>query len=248
MSQSHSHESQPAERQRFATTRWSVVLAAGHESAPGAEEALAELCRTYWYPLYAYVRRRGYSYDDAQDLTQEFFARLIEKKYLGMVDRERGKFRSFLLASFQHFLANEWDRAQAQKRGGGMTFLSLEAETAESRYALEPVDETTPETLYERRWALTLLDQTLSRLRQHYEEKGQEELFEQLKFSLTGDTGAAYAELAERLGLTEGAIKVDVSRMRQRYRTLLREEIAHTVTTTEEVDEELLHLQAALSR
>jgi len=224
---------------RFAATRWTIVLAAGHGASPQAGRALEELCRTYWYPLYAYVRRRGYESHEAEDLTQEFFARLLAQNYLADVDRERGKFRSFLLASLMHFLANEWDRAHAQKRGGGQVLVSLDAET---RYQREPVDEASADKLLDRAWAVALLDQVLARLEAESEPKQ----FAALKPFLTaGRDAIPYAEVAGKLGTTEGAVKVAVHRLRKRYRALLREEIAHTVASPSEIDEEIRHLFAA---
>lgn len=232
----------------FATTHWSVVLAAGHPSSATAQQALESLCRTYWYPLYTFVRHKGFNAADAQDLTQEFFARLIAKDDLGDVDRAKGKFRSFLLASLTHFLANEWDRLKAQKRGGGHSVLSLNAESAEERYHLEPARELPADRAFDRRWALTLLDEVLKRLRADYVNTGKEELFELLKETLTGDrTALPYADIGTRLGMSEGAVKVAVHRLRQRYRELLRTEIASTVASPDEVDDELQHLFTALS-
>ena len=230
----------------FAQTRWSMVLAAGGEGAQ-AGEALERLCATYWYPLYAFVRRQGKSAHDAQDLTQGFFARLLEKKDLAAVDRAKGKFRSFLLAAIQHYLANEWDRAHTQKRGGGVTLLSIDDAEAERRYHEEPAEQITAEQLFDRRWALTLLDQVLKRLGDEMQREGKAAQFDALKFCLTGECGAAYEEIARRLGTTEGALKVAVHRLRDRYRALLRAEIAETVGSEAEVDEELRQLFSALS-
>ncbi|MFV1967115.1 MAG: RNA polymerase sigma factor [Pirellulaceae bacterium] len=207
---------------RFETTHWSVVLAAAHRSSPDSDEALESLCRTYWYPLYAYVRRRGYSADDAKDLTQEFFARLLEKDYLQAADCERGRFRSFLLTVLKRFLSKERERAEAQKRGGGRKLLSIDFTSGEDRCRLEPSHDWTPEKVYERRWALTLLDQVLNRLGREYAEKQETQLFEHLKVYLTGSSGApAYAQTAADLSMSESAVKVAVHRMRQRYRELL---------------------------
>ena len=229
----------------FHTTRWSIVVSAKGDSC-GAHESLAKLCEAYWYPLYAFVRRQGMSEHDAQDLTQEFFARLLEKGWLGGVERERGKFRSWLLASMKHFLANEWDRANRLKRGGGQTVLSLDAQTAEARYALEPADPMTADRIFERRWALTLLEQVLVRLRKEFVAAGREKLFEELKAALAGGK-VDYAEIAARLNLNEGAVRVAVHRLRLRYRDLVRAEIAETVATEDEVDAEVQHLFAALA-
>ncbi|MBM4081881.1 MAG: sigma-70 family RNA polymerase sigma factor [Planctomycetes bacterium] len=233
---------------QFATTRWTIVLTAGRSDTPQAQAALGKLCQTYWYPLYAYVRRQGHSREDAQDLTQEFFAKLIAKHYLGDVDRSKGKFRSFLLASLKHFLANEWDKSRAQKRGGGHTLVALDTQTAENRYRLEPVDTMTADRIYERRWALTLLDEVLKRLREEYAADGKAKLFDQLKVTLTGERSAIpYAQVGTQLGMSEGAVKVAAHRLRQRYREALRAEIAETVASPGEVEGELRHLFAVLS-
>ncbi len=231
----------------FATTHWSVVLTAQRSDSTRAHTALSHLCQTYWYPLYAYVRRQGQSAHDAQDLTQEFFARLLAKNYLAVADRERGRFRSFLLASLKHFLANEWKRARAAKRGGGHELISLNDEEAESRYALEPADNTTAEKIFERRWATTLLDQAIAKLRDEYVHAEKADLYAQLKDCLTVESRSVpYSALAVRLKMSEGAIKVAVHRLRARYREVLREEIAQTVSSVEDVEEELQHLFAAL--
>ncbi|MBI3880403.1 MAG: sigma-70 family RNA polymerase sigma factor [Verrucomicrobia bacterium] len=249
-SSSNPADSGPGSHGQFAETRWSMVLAArrgGDSSRAG--DALAKLCQAYWYPLYAFVRRQGHAPHDAQDLTQEFFARLLEKNWLADVDRAKGRFRSFLLAALKHFLANEWDKSKALKRGGGIhNFISLDAESAESRYAMEPADAVTADKLYERRWALTLLDTTLARLRAEFVADGKAKQFDELKFTLTGGRGETpYSELAAKFGMSEGAVKVSVHRLRQRYREVLRAQIAETVATAAEVEEELRHLFAALS-
>jgi RNA polymerase sigma-70 factor (ECF subfamily) len=232
----------------FVTTHWSVVLAAGRADTTRARDALARLCQTYWHPLYAYVRRLGNSPHDAQDLTQEFFARLLAKNYLASADESRGRFRSFLLASFKHFLANEWEKARAQKRGGGQIPISIDPVAAETGCHFEPADPATAEKTFERRWALTLLDQVLRRLRQEYAATGREELFGQLKPTLTeASRSVRYAEIATRLGTTEGAVKVAVHRLRQQYRELLRAEIAETVASPAKVEDELRSLFAALA-
>ena len=236
----------PAARQ-FATTRWSQVLAAGQAHTGDSREALARLCESYWYPLYAYVRRWGYDADQAQDLTQAFFATLLEKHYLRAADPARGRFRSFLLASLKHFLSNERDRAGAAKRGGRATVVPLEFENAEGRYSREPADTETPETIYERRWAMTLLDRTLARLRREYEAGGKQALFGRLEGHLTGDQEALpYADLCAELKMSEGAIKVAMHRMRRRFGALLREEIGETVSDPDEVDDEIRELFRAL--
>jgi RNA polymerase sigma-70 factor (ECF subfamily) len=232
----------------FTTTHWSVVLSAGRDSSTQASDALAKLCRTYWWPLYVFVRRQGYSPHDAQDLTQSFFARLLEKNYLSAVDPRKGKFRSFLLATLEHFLANEWRRAHAQKRGGRFTFVSIDAESAEQQYLQVPASNLSPGQLFEQQWAMTLLDQTLARLYEEFVASGKGALFGDLKIFLTGEKQAAsYAELAAKLGMTEAALKMAVSRMRKRYGELLRAEIANTVANPAEIDEELRALFAALS-
>jgi RNA polymerase sigma factor (sigma-70 family) len=232
----------------FATTHWSVVLAATRSDTTRAQAALARLCQTYWYPLYAYVRRRGYEAHDAQDLTQEFFARLLEQKWLAQADRERGRFRTFLLSAMGHFLANEWDKARTQKRGGHVEIVPLQLGSAETRYGQEPADPLTPEQCFDRRWALALLEEVLNALRQEHIAAGTEQLFEALKPCLIGDRQAQpYAVLGTQLGMTEGAVKVAVHRLRQRYRQLLREEIAQTVASPEEVNGEMRHLFAVLA-
>jgi RNA polymerase sigma-70 factor (ECF subfamily) len=236
-------------RRTFVTTHWSVVLTAGRDNATGAHEALAKLCQTYWYPLYAYVRRRGHSPEDAQDLTQEFFARLLERSWIGRADRQKGRFRSFLLSALNHFLADEWDKARAQKRGGGFKFVPLQFDQAETRYGHEPADQsTTAEQNYERRWALTLLEEVLQRLRAEYISEGHAELFEALHPCLVGDrTAQPYVELGAKLSMSEGAVKSAVHRLRQRYRHLLHDQIAQTVARPGDVEEELKHLFSALS-
>jgi RNA polymerase sigma-70 factor (ECF subfamily) len=232
----------------FATTHWSVVLTAGRSNTLQAQDALEKLCQTYWYPLYAYVRRRGYSPADAEDLTQKFFAWLLERDWLARANQQRGRFRSFLLTSISNFLANEWDKARTQKRGGGQ-ILSLPYDAAETRCAREPVDNVTPEQSFERRWALTLLDQVMDRLSAEYARAGKGELFGELKPCLLGERAAQpYAALATKVGMTEGSIKVAVHRLRQRYRQLLRDEIANTVAAPEEIEEEMRYLFAVLAR
>jgi RNA polymerase sigma-70 factor (ECF subfamily) len=226
---------------RFATTRWSLVVSAGGQhDALAAREALATLCQAYWYPLYAFLRRQGTPAEDAQDLVQAFFVEVIEKDRLAAADRERGKFRSFLLASLKHFQANEWRRATAQKRGGKAAPVSLDLEAGERRFALEPAHELTAERIFLRQWAMTLLEQTLAALRQEFSAAGKAELFERLKEHL-GASGerVPYRELAEELGTTEGALKVATHRFRARWREVLREQIAQTVAGPEEVEDEL---------
>jgi len=223
----------------FLTTRWTVVLTAREQDSQSGE-ALETLCRTYWYPLYAFIRRQGSAPADAEDLTQAFFAKFLEKHYLQSVNPAKGKFRSFLLASLKHFLANEWDRARTRKRGGGAVHLSLDSAAAESRYLQEPVDAMTPEKIFDREWALTLLELVLARLRREFSEEGKGGLFEQLKVVLTAGKGAvSHAEIAGRLGMSEGAVKVAAHRLRRRYREVLKEEIAQTVSGPEQVEEEI---------
>lgn len=232
----------------FVTTQWSVVLAAAHSDTPKAQAALEKLCRTYWYPLYAYVRRRGHLAQDAQDLTQAFFARLLERHWVSDADRERGRFRTFLLTAMSRFLSDEWDKLRAQKRGGGVVHIPVQLETAETRYGHEPADDSTPEQCYERRWALTLLDTVLQRLRAEYERADKGELFAGLNSCLVGGRESQpYAELATQLGMNEGGVKVAVHRLRKRYRQLLRAEIAQTMAGMEDVDVELRHLFAVLA-
>ncbi len=234
-------------RDYFATTHWTLVLHAGQSDSTRAQEALAQLCQTYWYPLYAYVRRRGLSPEDAEDLTQGFFARLLELNSLAAVRREKGKFRSFLLASLNHFLSDQWDRARAQKRGHGRV-VPIEAADAESRYALEPAHTVTPEKLFEKQWAMTLLDSVVRRLQSEYDQAGKGPLFLALRFAIVGDkSDVPYTQLAAQTGLSEEALRVTVHRLRQRYRQLLRDEIARTVATPAEVDAELRHLFKVLT-
>lgn len=223
------------------------MLAAGRRSSPRSREALAALCQSYWFPIYAFVRAQGNSTHDAQDLTQEFLARLLESNFLGDVERTKGRFRSFLLASLKHFLSNERDKARAKKRGGGRTPLSFDFDSAEGRFRLEPAHDQTPERIFERRWALTLLDQVLTRLRDEFAAAGKARSFDRLKAYLTGDAGSAsYADVAAELATTEGAVKVAVHRLRRRYRKLLREAIAQTVADAAEIDDEIRELFTAL--
>lgn len=233
----------------FATTHWSVVLTARQHDSPRVAEALEKLCRTYWYPLYVYIRCRGNNPADAEDLTQGFFERLLEKDYLGDLTPGMGRFRSFLLTAVKHFLANEWHRAQTQKRGGGMVIFSLEEQGAEERYQFEPAENVTPETLFERRWALTVLERVLTRLRGEFVAGEKAGLFDELKVFLSADEpGCSYAEVAHRTGLKEGTVKVTVHRLRRRYGELLRAEIAETVGDPHEVEDEIHHLIQAVSR
>lgn len=234
-------------RELFPTTPWGLVLAAGSTATRESADALSQLCEAYWYPLYVYVRRNGHSIEDAQDLTQEFFARILEKHYLREADRERGRFRNFLLASLKHFLANEWDRARAEKRGGKKIPISLDAATGEERYRLEPTDQLTPEKIFDRGWALTLLDRTMVRLEQEYAGVSKNDLFSKIKDFLSGNNPrGGYESAASELGMTEGALKVAVHRARRRFGELLRNEVAGTVASPEDVQDEIRYLLAAL--
>lgn len=227
----------------FHTTRWSMVLAAQHDGTQ-ARKAMSALCRDYWYPLYAFVRRRGYAPHDAQDLTQGFFTDLLER-HPTMADPSRGKFRSYLLGALKHFLANDWNRQQMQKRGGGQKLVEWDALDAESRYALEPAEQTDAEALYDKRWAMELLDRAMKRLRAEFAAKKDEATFDALKGTLSG-ADSSREELAKKLGMTEGALKVAVHRLRQRYREVLRAEIAETVDAPGDVEDEMRHLVAVL--
>lgn len=231
----------------FLTTRWTLVRRARASDTTGAHAALAELCQTYWPPLYAYVRRSGRSPHDAEDLTQGFFVRLFRLDSLSQVSRERGKFRAFLLASLKHFLSDERDFSGAQKRNEKLT-LSLDTAAAEDRYRAVPDNALTPDQVFERRWAMTLLETVMERLRREYEATGRGELFSALRFAIAGEKGANSAELAKQLGLSDEAIRVAIHRLRQRYRKALREELAHTVSSEAEVLDELRELQRILAR
>jgi RNA polymerase sigma factor (sigma-70 family) len=235
---------------QFGQTHWSVVLSAAGRQNPGhAAESLEKLCSLYWRPLYAYIRRQGESPHDAQDLTQEFFLRLLKKDWLDAVDQGKGRFRSFLLAALKHFLSNERDRARAQKRGGGQPPLPLDFANAETHLSFQPAENATPETIFERHWATTLLEQALARLRQDYAGQGKEALFEQLKTTLTEGRGSvAYSALAASLHLSEAAVKMAVHRLRQRYRECLRAEIAQTVATADEIGDELRHVMGVFAK
>jgi RNA polymerase sigma-70 factor (ECF subfamily) len=232
----------------FATTRWSVVLAAGHQDTAHAHAALEKLCHTYWYPLYAYARRRGNSPEDAQDLTQEFFAQLLERQSIASADPNLGRFRSFLLASMNNFLANEWKKRQSKKRGGGHQLLSLDWAAAEERFDLEPADHATPDKIFDKQWALALLDEVLNRLELEYQGERKTDLFATLKQTLMGSRETQpYAELAARLAMNESAVKVAVHRLRKRYRELIRDEIAGTLDESREIEGEMRHLFSALA-
>lgn len=228
----------------FQTTQWSVVIAAGQRVSPESAQALSELCRKYWLPLYGYVRRRVRDVHEAQDLTQEFFCRVLEKNFFAAADPSRGRFRAFLLTSLKHFLANEWEKGQAAKRGGGRVAIEFDFADGESRLSSLAITDDSPEKQFDRQWALMLLDQTLTRLRSEFRDAGQEEHFEQLKPFLSGgrDPLESYADAAQRLGLSADAVKVAAHRLRQRYREILRAEIAQTVADAHDVDDEIRQL------
>jgi RNA polymerase sigma-70 factor (ECF subfamily) len=230
----------------FPTTRWTLVVAASDPKRKEARSALASLCENYWYPLYAYLRRRGYPADQAQDLTQEFFIRVLEGRYLDRADPEKGRFRAFLLTSLKFFVADEEDRNRAQKRGGG-ALLPLEFSSGEERYQREPAHDETPERIFERRWALSVLDRVVEKLRDEFVRHGRAEHFERLKVFLLGRSDAPYAALAHELNTSEGALKVAIHRLRKRYRELFRQEIADTVADPAEVESELRFLAAVLT-
>lgn len=233
---------------QFATTRWSVVIRAGGETTPDSFKALEALCRAYWYPLYAFARASGNSPDDSLDLTQEFFARLLEKKWLAEADQSRGRFRTFLLAAMKHFLANEWHRTQRQKRGGGKEFIALDALEAEERFALEPRDNASPDAIFERHWALTILQHSHERLAQEAAATGSKEKFDALAPALTGErTDEGYQTIAASFETSVNTVKSWVLRMRKRYREILREEVAETLLPGEDVDEELRRLLTVVS-
>jgi len=232
---------------QFPTTRWTLVIAAADPQRKEARSALVSLCEGYWYPLYAYIRRRGYPADQAQDLTQEFFIRVLEGRYLDRADPEKGRFRSFMLTSLKFFVADEQDRQRAYKRGGGMV-VPLEFSSGEDRYLREPAHDETPERIFERRWALSVLNRVVERLRNEFVQHGRPEHFERLKVFLLGQSEAPYAALAGEMNTSEGALKVAIHRLRKRYRDLFRQEIADTVADPAEVESELRFLAAVLTR
>ena len=233
----------------FQTTSWTVIVAASHDSTPDAHEALARLCQTYWSPVYAFIRRKGYDRNQCEDLTQGFFAQLLEKKYLLDADRERGRFRSFLLTAVKHFLANEWDRSHALKRGGGQIVVSIDLVEAEQWYVPAAADAVTPERLFERRWALSLLEHTMARLRADFATAGKTNQFDTLvPFIQRGADGARYDTVARQLDMSPGALRMAVHRLRRRYRELLRAEISETVSAPEQIDDEIRFLMSSLSR
>ncbi len=233
----------------FATTLWSLVRAAGDGSASDAQPALEQLCRTYWYPLYAHVRRRGYSREDAEDLTQAFFTRLLTHQSLSVADSSRGRFRCFLLAGLNHFLANEWNKTRAEKRGGDGNHLSFDTASGEQLYDREDSRELNPEELYERSWALQFLDHVRARVRHAYAEEGKGERYEALERFLPGEEDPpSYARAAAQLGVPEGTLKSEVHRLKRRYGELLRDEVARTVAGPGQIDDELRHLIQVLGR
>jgi RNA polymerase sigma factor (sigma-70 family) len=232
---------------QFPVTRWSLVVAAGDPQRKEARSALVSLCEHYWYPLYAYLRRRGYPSYEAQDLTQDFFVRVLEGRYLDRADPEKGRFRSFILTSLKFFVADEADRRRAGKRGGGMV-APLAFSSGEERYQREPAHDETPERIFERRWALSLIDRVVEKLREEYVNHGRPEHFERLKVFLLAQSDAPYAELAQEMNTSEGALKVAIHRLRKRYRELFRQEIADTVADPAEVESELRYLAAVLTR
>jgi RNA polymerase sigma factor (sigma-70 family) len=240
--------STPADTSRFATTHWSLVLAAGDSAALEHEQALSRLCQAYWFPLYAYLRRQAHDPHQTEDYIQGFFAHLLEKRALCRANRNRGRFRSFLLSSLKNFLRDEWDRTHSQKRGGDKKIVSLDAMTAEARYALEPADRLSPNKLFERSWALTVLQHALDQLKKESATAGKTWLFDHLKNNLTGKADAvSYRSAAAKLDMTEDAVKSAVYRLRRRYRELVREEIAQTVATDRQLEEEINELFAALA-
>jgi RNA polymerase sigma-70 factor (ECF subfamily) len=237
----------PGSSSQFPITRWTLVVAAGHPHRKEARSALVSLCESYWYPLYAYLRRRGYPADRAQDLTQDFFMRILEGRYLDRADQEKGRFRSFILTSLKFFVADEEDRRRAHKRGGGAV-APLEFPSGEERYRREPTHDETPEHIFERRWALAVLDRVAKKLRDEFLQHGRPEHFERLKVFLLGQSDAPYAALAREMNTSEGALKVAIHRLRKRYRELFRQEIADTVADPAEVESELRFLAAVLSK
>ena len=246
MTSEHSTPASSAPGDIFATTHWTVVLAAGKQHTPQSDGALEELCQTYWFPLYAYVRRRGHAKPDAEDLVQAFFARLLEKNFLAGLDNDKGKFRAFLLAALKHFLANEWDKSQAQKRGGGAAHLSLDWQTADTKFQVAAASEVSPDKAFDREWALALLARVIERLQKECAVEGKAKLFEQLKkFLMAGGGESAQSEVAKSLGMEEGAVRVAIHRLRKRYRSLLRDEIANTLSDGTMVDEEMRALFGA---
>ena len=248
MTSDHTTPAPATPHDTFATTHWTAVVAAGRRTTPQSEKALGELCGIYWYPLYAYVRRRGYSREDAEDLTQSFFARFLERNYLGGLSSEKGRFRAFLLASLKNFLANEWHKSQRLKRGGNVPLLSLDWQSADSRYQIDPADNVTPDRIYDREWALALLERVITRLRDECAAADKARLFDELKPFLTADKSSLpYPQVAANLGLAEGAVRVSVHRLRRRYRELLRDEISQTLSDPAQLADEMQALLGAFA-
>ncbi len=248
MTSEHSTPASNAPGDIFATTHWTVVLAAGRRHTPQSDRALEELCRTYWFPLYAYVRRRGHTKEDAEDLTQAFFARFLGKNYLAGLSAEHGRFRAFLLAALKHFLINEWKKTQRLKRGGGEATLSLDWQTADTQFQIAATAEPSPDKAFDREWAVALLAKVIERLQAECEKDGRAKQFAELKIFLTAGKGAlSHADAAKALGMDEGAVRVAVHRLRKRYRQLLREEIAQTLADAADVDEEMRALFGAFA-
>ncbi len=248
MSSEHSNQSSNVPGDVFATTHWTVVLAAGQRHTPQSDSALEQLCRTYWFPLYAYVRRRGYTKADAEDLVQAFFARFLAKNYLAGLSEERGRFRAFLLAALKNFLINEWKHANCQKHGGGVGHLSLDWQTADTKFQVAAQNEPSPDKAFDREWALALLAKVIERLQAECAADGKAKLFEQLKvFIAAGKGEAAHGDVASSLGMEEGAVRVAVHRLRKRYRQLLRDEIVNTLSDPSMADEEMRALFGAFA-
>jgi len=240
--------SSPKPPERFPTTEWSLVLTAGYAQTAESRKALASLCERYWYPLYAYVRRSGYDVEDAQDLVQGFFAELLDKGFLRKANEDLGRFRSFLLGSLKYHILNERRRERAQKRGGGQTAVSLDFEAAEGRYRLEPADPSTPARVFEKRWALSLLDLTLGKLREEFVQEGKPEIFDRYKAFLSFDgPPEPYLEVAAELGTSVGTVKSAIHRLRKRFADLMRAEIARTLARPEDIDDEIQHIFSVLS-
>ncbi|MDC0325377.1 ECF-type sigma factor [bacterium] len=242
-------DEKPIPRAAFEATRWTLIIGAQTSDSKRSQDALSDLCQIYWYPLYSFVRRKGYSPHDAEDLTQGFFERLLAKDFLRHVDRGKGRFRSFLLASMSHHLTDEYVRSKSQKRGGGQSPISLDQQAAEAKYHLEPADTLTPEHLFEKQWVLTTLESVLHLLREEYEKQGKSMVFDQLKILLTGGKGSVpMAHLASTLNMTEPSTRMAASRLRQRYKEVLRREISHTVANQEDIDTEMQYLFEVLGR
>ncbi len=230
----------------FATTSWSMVIQAATPNTPESSFALADLCDAYWYPLYSFVRRKGYTREEAEDLTQSFFSELLEKKQLSVADQQRGRFRTFLLAALDHFVSKQWRAKNALKRGGGSSIISFDFQTADEQYANEPFHEWTPQKIFDRNWALAILSETLAGVRKQYVESDKAELFDELKVFLGDASKVTYKSIAEKMDTTEGAIKVAVHRLRERYGEQLRIQIARTVEFASDVNQELQSLMEAL--